>query len=100
MAMVGLVSGNLRYVTELGNLVERDGFTPVFDHTAHFEITNVSLIDAMLASAAIPVFFRPIAIHDDLYVDAGIREVILHDVPRGARQRHLPPRLPERGRGV
>lgn len=76
MAMVGLGSGKLRYVTESGRMVERDGFTPAVDLSTGFEITNVSLIQGMLASAAIPVFFRAITIKDDLYVDGGIREVI------------------------
>jgi NTE family protein len=76
MAMVGLASGELRYVTENGRMVERDGFTPTIDRSTGFEITNVSLIDAMLASAAIPVFFRAITIKDDLYVDGGVRESI------------------------
>jgi predicted acylesterase/phospholipase RssA len=80
MAMVGLASGELRYVTETGRMVERDGFTPCYDQETGFEIANVSLIQAMLASAAIPVFFRAITIKDDLYVDAGIREQLPIDV--------------------
>ena len=144
MATVGLGSGLLRYVTETGDLVERDGQTPVIEsvniimspvcvskaekveqlesaladiqdeiqsegghgtHTgggaaiqqlrqklaqARKELedcqrshppqkqdikVNVSLIDGMLASATIPVFFPPIRMGLDIYVDGGVREV-------------------------
>jgi predicted acylesterase/phospholipase RssA len=110
MATVGLGSGKLRYVTESGRMVERDGFTPAVDLETGFEITNVSLLEGMLASAAIPVFFRAIRIKDDLYVDGGIREQLPLEVAAqlGARtiyavhasKRDLDPRPDVRGGGM
>lgn len=66
LAMVALESGELRYVTETGAMVDRNN-RPVGDHTA-------DLTTAVLASCAIPAVFRPVPIGDETYVDGGARE--------------------------
>jgi NTE family protein len=57
---------NLRYVTESGTIIEVNG-------TEHGHTT---IIDAILASAAIPTFFNARNIGNETYVDGGLREVI------------------------
>ncbi|MBZ5636268.1 MAG: patatin-like phospholipase family protein [Acidobacteriia bacterium] len=75
LAMVGLVSGKLRYLTETGRMVERDGATSIYDHDTGFEVHSTYLT-GMMASASIPAIFPPVVIADDAYVDGGIREQI------------------------
>lgn len=65
---VSLESGELRYITERGELLARDG-APVDEEP-------VSLIDAVLASASIPVIFPPTRLGDQHYVDGGVREIL------------------------
>lgn len=66
IAMVALESGELRYMTESGSLVDR-GNSP-FDDDSH------DLALGVLASCAIPAVFRPVPIGAETYVDGGARE--------------------------
>ncbi len=66
IAMVALESGELRYMTEQGRIVDRDN-EPI-DDEAH------DLTIGVLASCAIPAVFRPVPIGDETYVDGGARE--------------------------
>lgn len=63
LAMVGLESGELRFVTEGGEFVGSPE-------------PAVSLIQAVLASAAIPSIFRAIKLNSQWYVDGGVRETL------------------------
>jgi NTE family protein len=65
---VGLESGELRYVTEHGELLSRDG-DPLGREP-------VSLTEAVLASASIPLVFPPTKLGDEHYVDGGVREIL------------------------
>ena len=65
---VSLESGELHYVDELGRMSERDG-TPI-------DREPVSIHDAVLASASIPVVFPPTRMGDETYVDGGVREIL------------------------
>lgn len=65
---VSLESGELRYVTGGGEVLARDG-TPI-DHEP------VPLLDAVMASASIPVVFPPTQLGDEHYVDGGVREIL------------------------
>lgn len=65
---VSLETGELRYVTEHGQLLDRAG-TPL-DHPP------VPLADALVASASIPVAFPPVRLGDEHYVDGGAREIL------------------------
>jgi predicted acylesterase/phospholipase RssA len=69
IAVVGLESGELRYVTESGSLVGRDDEPLPGRH-------RVSLSDAVLASCAIPGIFAPVVLAGEHYVDGGVREVL------------------------
>lgn len=66
IAMVSLESGELRFMTEAGTLVDR--WNEPVDETEH------NLAVGVLASCAIPAVFRPVPIGDDTYVDGGARE--------------------------
>ncbi|AQP43831.1 patatin-like phospholipase family protein [Tessaracoccus flavus] len=66
VAMVALESGELRYMTERGTLVDRQN-RPL-GNTAH------DLTVGVLASCSIPAVFRPVPIGDETYVDGGARE--------------------------
>lgn len=66
VAMVALETGELRFMTEAGRLVDRTD-QPV-DDTAH------DLTVGVLASCAIPAVFRPVPIGRETYVDGGARE--------------------------
>ena len=66
LAMVALESGELRFMTESGSLVDRTNI-PV-DGTDH------DLAVGVLASCAIPAVFRPVPIGNETYVDGGARE--------------------------
>ncbi|MEZ5087103.1 MAG: patatin-like phospholipase family protein [Tessaracoccus sp.] len=66
LAMVALESGELRFMTETGALVDRHNQP----HGTHTE----RLTTGVLASCAIPAVFRPVPIGDETYVDGGARE--------------------------
>ncbi|WP_296137953.1 patatin-like phospholipase family protein [uncultured Tessaracoccus sp.] len=66
VAMVALESGELRYMTEQGTIVDRDN--QLWDDTGY------DLVLGLLASCAIPGVFRAVPIDDETYVDGGTRE--------------------------
>lgn len=66
IAMVALESGALRFMTENGAIVDRQG--RVFDAGPHPLATGV------LASCSIPAVFRPVPLGAETYVDGGVRE--------------------------
>ncbi|WP_298459839.1 patatin-like phospholipase family protein [uncultured Cellulomonas sp.] len=78
IAVVGLESGELRYVTEAGRLVDRSN-RPVPGGA------TIAITDAVRASSAIPVVFPPVRLDGEHYVDGGVREV----VPIEMAARHL-----------
>jgi NTE family protein len=78
IAVVGLESGELRYVTETGGMVDRDD-RPLPTSAP------IPLAAAVRASSAIPVVFPPVVLDGETYVDGGIREV----VPVEMAARHL-----------
>lgn len=65
---VGLESGELRYVDQHGQMYARDG--------ERLDVPLVSVHDAVLASASIPVVFPPKAMGGEHYVDGGVREIL------------------------
>ncbi|MGA4668738.1 patatin-like phospholipase family protein [Propionibacteriaceae bacterium Y1923] len=67
VSIVGLESGELRYMTETGEMVDRDN-NPIPDSP----VADLSL--GVLASCSIPGVFAPVRIGDDWYVDGGTRE--------------------------
>lgn len=69
VAVVALESGELRYVTQDGRLLDRAG-TPVTG------APRVDLVDAVRASCTIPGVFAPVRLADEHYVDGGVREVL------------------------
>ncbi|MHB1064416.1 MAG: patatin-like phospholipase family protein [Georgenia sp.] len=69
IAVVGLESGELRYVTETGGLVDRDN-VPVPG------AAPVPLVRAILASCSIPTVFAPVRLGEEFYVDGGVRETL------------------------
>jgi NTE family protein len=73
VAVVGLESGELRYVTESGALVSRRGeeLEPA---------GTLDLADAVRASCAIPMVFPPVALAGEHYVDGGVREALPAEV--------------------
>ncbi len=78
IAVVSLESGELRYVTEDGRLVDRQD-RPVAG------TAPVDLTEAVRASSAIPVVFPPVPLSGEHYVDGGVREVL----PLEVAARHL-----------
>lgn len=66
IAMVALESGELRYMTQAGCLVDRAD-RPVDDDEHDLKV-------GVLASCAIPAVFRPVPIGEETYVDGGARE--------------------------
>ena len=73
IAIVALESGELRYVTEDGRLLDRDGHA-VADHEP------VDLSDAVRASCSIPMVLPPVRIGEEHYIDGGIRESLPADI--------------------
>lgn len=65
ITMVGLESGEVRYITESGHF--SDG-----TDTGR----QVDLIDAVLASSSIPGLFPPVKLYSENYVDGGVREML------------------------
>ncbi|MGD7733344.1 patatin-like phospholipase family protein [Propionibacteriaceae bacterium G57] len=76
ISMVGLESGELRYMTEKGELVDRTN-QPV----AAAPVVDLSL--GALASCSIPAVFPPVQIGDDWYVDGGTREATPAEMAMG-----------------
>lgn len=81
VGIVGLESGELRYVTETGALHDRTD--------RPLPLPPVPLGEGVLASASIPVAFPPVLLHGEHYVDGGAREILPlellaehHDVDR------------------
>lgn len=78
LATVALESGKLRYVTETGQLLDRDNSAVVYQ----FPLQNnpptgaPDLRPGVMASAAIPTFFMPVELGGETYVDGGIRDVM------------------------
>lgn len=68
VAMVGLDSGELRYMREDGVLVDRAD-QPINDD--HFDVSL-----GVLASCSMPGVFKPVEMDDEWYVDGGVRENI------------------------
>ncbi|MGK2309040.1 patatin-like phospholipase family protein [Cutibacterium sp. V947] len=66
IATVALESGELRYMTESGELVDRDN-NPIGSST--FDVSR-----GVLASCSIPGVFRPVDLDGEHYVDGGLRE--------------------------
>lgn len=66
LAMVALESGQLRYMTERGTLVDRVN--------EPYDDTERDLSVGVLASCSIPAVFRPVPLGDETYVDGGARE--------------------------
>jgi NTE family protein len=67
IAVVGLESGELRYVTGTGGLVDREN-RPVWINAP------LSVVDAVHASCAIPGILPPVRLGEEHYVDGGTRE--------------------------
>jgi predicted acylesterase/phospholipase RssA len=74
LAAVSLDSGALRFVTETGQLVERDG-SPTTDPQTR-QVVRCTLSDGIVASASIGVVFPPVQLGNEWYVDGGHRSVI------------------------
>jgi hypothetical protein len=68
IAVVSLESGELRYVTEIGALLDREGRA--------LDERPVDLVDAVRASCAIPAVLPPVRLGDEHYVDGGVRETL------------------------
>ncbi len=79
LAVTALRAGVLRYVTEDGTIVEADACTRAPGEAAG----PVDLVDAVIASASVPLVFPPRPMADDDYVDGGVIEI----VPVGAAVR-------------
>ncbi len=65
---VSLETGDLRYIDEHGKFYDRGG--------ERLDVDPVPVLDAVLASASIPVVFPPIALGGEHYVDGGVREIL------------------------
>lgn len=68
VAVVALGAGVLRYVTEQGRIVAADAVTPVPGAAGG----PVDVVDAVVASASVPMVFPPRRLGDDAYVDGGV----------------------------
>lgn len=79
MGTVSLEAGELRYVTETGELVDR--------HDRSIGQPAVELAEGVLASASIPLAFPPVVLNDEHYVDGGAREILPLELPGGAHGR-------------
>ncbi|WP_394276204.1 patatin-like phospholipase family protein [Luteococcus sp.] len=75
IAVVGLESGELRFMREDGRLVDRD------DIPVPGEPHDISR--GVLASCSIPTVFTPVAIDDENYVDGGVRENLPAEMAMG-----------------
>ena len=72
IAVVALESGELRFVTEDGTLVDRDNRS--------LPEEPVDLVEAVRASCAIPMVFPPVRLGAENYVDGGVRESLPVDI--------------------
>jgi NTE family protein len=72
LAVTALRAGVLRFVTEDGIIVEADGQTPATGPAGG----PVDLVDAVIASASVPMVFPPHSMADDDYVDGGVVEIV------------------------
>jgi NTE family protein len=72
LAVVALGAGVLRYVTGDGRIVASDAVTPVAGPAGG----PVDLVDAVIASASVPMIFPPRPMAGDAYVDGGVVENI------------------------
>jgi NTE family protein len=79
LAVTAMRAGLLRFVTEDGTVVQADARTPAPGEAAG----PVDLVDAVIASASVPLVFPPQPMADDDYVDGGVIEI----VPVGAAVR-------------
>ncbi len=77
IAMVGMGSGELRYMTENGTLVDRAN-SPIQGSKHDFSL-------GVLASCSIPGVFAPVEIDDEWYLDGGLRD----NVPVEMAMAHL-----------
>lgn len=68
MGTVSLEAGELRYVTEDGELHDR--------HDRPIGQPAVALARGVLASASIPMAFPPVPMNDEHYIDGGAREIL------------------------
>lgn len=66
IAVVGLESGDLRYVTNTGAFRDRED--------RPLPGPEVDVVEAIRASCAIPGVFPPVPLGSELYVDGGVRE--------------------------
>ncbi len=73
IAVVALESGELRYVTETGALVDRQN-RPLSDGS------SADVVEAVRASCAIPTVFPPVRLGGENYVDGGVRESLPAEV--------------------
>lgn len=75
IATVALESGELRFMTEQGVLVDRDD-RPISG--LHHEVTR-----GVLASCSLPGIFRPVELEGEHYVDGGVRENVPAEIAIG-----------------
>ena len=68
LAVVGLGSGELCYVTETGDLIDRNQKKVLR--------SGISIMDGTMASASIASIFPPVKFADDSWVDGGHREIL------------------------
>lgn len=68
LGTVSLESGELRYLTETGQLHDR--------HDQPLGLPPVTLAEGVIASASIPVVFPPVRLGNEHYVDGGAREIL------------------------
>lgn len=69
LVVVGLESGRAKVVTERGELLGPLGGLATREAT-------VGLVEAILASAAIPIVFPPVKLGSENFVDGGVREIL------------------------
>ena len=67
MTVTALEEGACRYVTETGQVVERDGVTPSADNP-----DPIPLVEGVLASSSVPMIFEPRRLGGATYVDGGV----------------------------
>ncbi len=77
LATVGLESGHVRYVTETGQLLDRDTSAVAYQFPPLPNNPRIpDLRPGVMASAALPAFFPPVNLGGEIYVDGGIRDVM------------------------
>ena len=78
LVTTALSAGVPRYVTETGEMVERDS------RTIHAGAGTPGVVEGMLASSAVPGLFPPRQIGDDAYTDGGVVQNIPIEAAVGA----------------